>query len=79
MGLDANPQGHAPACRPLGLMLPASKQVSIRPFTHNEHERFLVVAYPYYASAISVMVGFVVFCAAFLYTGDRTSQSPVAK
>lgn len=45
-------------------------QVSIRPFTHSEYERFLVAAYPYYASALSVMVGFLMFCAAFLYSKD---------
>lgn len=49
-------------------------QVSIRPFTHNEYERFLVAAYPYYASALSVMVGFLVFCAAFLYSGKGASK-----
>lgn len=53
-----------------------SIQVSIRPFTHSEYERFLVAAYPYYASAVSVMVGFLIFCAAFLYTGDATSTPP---
>lgn len=46
------------------------RQVSIRPFTHSEYERFLVAAYPYYASALSVMVGFLMFCAAFLYSKD---------
>ena len=48
----------------------ANPQVSIRPFTHSEYERFLVAAYPYYASALSVMVGFLMFCAAFLYSKD---------
>lgn len=51
-------------------------QVSIRPFTHSEYERFLVAAYPYYASALSVMAGFLVFCAAFLYSKeDAPTQS----
>ncbi|CAN0082568.1 unnamed protein product [Laminaria digitata] len=54
----------------------ATDNVSIRPFTHSEYERFLVAAYPYYASSLSVMVGFLMFCAAFLYTGDGPAKSP---
>eukprot|EP00903_Cladosiphon_okamuranus_P011802 g11090.t1 len=56
--------------RPGYTVLSFSTQVSIRPFTHSEYERFLVAAYPYYASALSVMVGFLMFCAAFLYSKD---------
>ncbi|GFR51513.1 hypothetical protein Agub_g13928 [Astrephomene gubernaculifera] len=33
-------------------------QVPVRPFKHNEYERFLTCAYPYYASALSMMAGF---------------------
>ncbi|CAM9734956.1 unnamed protein product [Hapterophycus canaliculatus] len=58
--------------RPGYTVLSFSTQVSIRPFTHSEYERFLVAAYPYYASALSVMVGFLMFCAAFLYSKDDT-------
>lgn len=52
------------------------RQVSIRPFTHNEYDRFLLAAYPYYTSALSIMVGFIVFCAAFLFTGDDPKRPP---
>ena len=44
-----------------------SWQVSVRPFKHNEYERFLAPAYPYYASAFSMMTGFFVLSFYFLY------------
>lgn len=43
-------------------------QVPVRPFKHNEYERFLVCAYPYYASAISSMAAFFLVGWFFLYT-----------
>ncbi len=43
-------------------------QVPVRPFKHNEYERFLVCAYPYYASAISGMAAFFVLGFFYLYT-----------
>lgn len=42
-------------------------QVSLRPFKHDEYERFIPSAYPYYASAISMMAGIFVLSALFLY------------
>ena len=39
-----------------------------RPFRHDEYERFIVTAYPYYASIASMGVGFVVLGLAYLYT-----------
>ncbi|KXZ51811.1 hypothetical protein GPECTOR_11g252 [Gonium pectorale] len=42
-------------------------QVPVRPFKHNEYERFLVCAYPYYASAVSMMGGFFALGFFFLY------------
>lgn len=47
-----------------------SNQVSIRPFKHNEYERFIFSAYPYYTGAFSMMAGFFVFSVAFLYHRD---------
>ena len=44
-----------------------SWQVSVRPFKHNEYERFLLPAYPYYASAFSMMAGFCMLSFFFLY------------
>ncbi|CAM9249999.1 unnamed protein product [Ascophyllum nodosum] len=63
--------------RPGYTVLSFSTQVSIRPFTHNEYERFLVAAYPYYASALSVMAGFLMVCAAFLFTAERPKSKTV--
>jgi hypothetical protein len=45
-----------------------SSQVPVRPFKHNEYERFLLCAYPYYASALSVMGAFFAVGMFFLYT-----------
>jgi len=39
----------------------------VRPFRHNEYERFIESAYPYYASAFSMMVGLFLFSWFFLY------------
>eukprot|EP00466_Bigelowiella_natans_P004230 jgi/Bigna1/69572/fgenesh1_pg.9_\ len=41
--------------------------VSVKPYRHDEYDRFLLVAYPYYASAFSLMVGFLTFGVYFLY------------
>ncbi|KAL4458520.1 hypothetical protein ABPG75_013385 [Micractinium tetrahymenae] len=45
-----------------------TETVPIRPFKHNEYERFIVQAYPYYASCASMMAGFLAVGAFFLYT-----------
>jgi oligosaccharyltransferase complex subunit beta len=45
-----------------------SQQIPIRPFRHNEYERFIPQAYPYYASILSMMAGFFTLGFAFLYT-----------
>lgn len=42
--------------------------VSVRPFRHYEYERFIVQAYPYYASAASMMAGFFALGFFFLYS-----------
>jgi oligosaccharyltransferase complex subunit beta len=44
-----------------------SEQVSVRPFKHNQFERFIVAAYPYYSSVFSMMAGFFVFGVLFLH------------
>mmetsp|Transcript_26156 Transcript_26156/g.46525 ORF Transcript_26156/g.46525 Transcript_26156/m.46525 type:complete len:400 (+) Transcript_26156:3618-4817(+) len=44
--------------------------VPVRPLRHNEYERFLTAAYPYYSSVLSVLVGFVVFSFFFLFHKD---------
>lgn len=55
--------------RRLGLStVDSSTQVSVRPFRHNEYERFIECAFPYYASAFSMMAGVFVFSLVFLYS-----------
>ncbi len=51
-------------------VLHAETQVSIRPFKHNEYERFIFSAYPYYASALSATAAFLVFSILFIFTKD---------
>ncbi|GBF95806.1 hypothetical protein Rsub_08242 [Raphidocelis subcapitata] len=48
------------------------KVVPVRPFRHDEYERFLVAAYPYYASAASTMAAFFVLGWAYLYSPATT-------
>eukprot|EP00611_Tribonema_gayanum_P029963 TRINITY_DN818_c0_g2_i1.p1 TRINITY_DN818_c0_g2~~TRINITY_DN818_c0_g2_i1.p1 ORF type:complete len:484 (-),score=177.26 TRINITY_DN818_c0_g2_i1:41-1492(-) len=53
--------------RRVGLtVLLVSTQVSIRPYKHNEYERFIPSAYPYYAGALSLMGGFFIFTYVFI-------------
>lgn len=47
--------------------LSLSKQIPVRPFRHNEYERFLPAAYPYYGASFSMMAGFFIFSIAYLY------------
>ncbi len=51
-------------------ILHAETQVSIRPFKHNEYERFIFSAYPYYASAFSATIALFVFSIFFLFSSD---------
>ena len=45
-----------------------SVQIPVRPFRHDEFERFLSPAYPYYAGAFSVMAAFFLLGLTFLYS-----------
>ncbi|KAL5715155.1 Dolichyl-diphosphooligosaccharide--protein glycosyltransferase 48 kDa subunit [Ranunculus cassubicifolius] len=47
--------------------LSLAKQIPVRPFRHNEYERFLTAAFPYYGSSFSAMAGFFVFTIVYLY------------
>jgi len=47
-----------------------STQVSVRPFKHTEFERFIRSAFPYYASAFSMMIGVFLFSCVFLHYRD---------
>eukprot|EP00249_Psilotum_nudum_P014079 c24654_g1_i2 orf=471-1802(-) len=44
-----------------------SKQIPVRPFKHNEYERFIRAAFPYYGASFSMMFGFFIFSVIFLY------------
>eukprot|EP01138_Halocafeteria_seosinensis_P008082 gb/GECG01008258.1/.p1 GENE.gb/GECG01008258.1/~~gb/GECG01008258.1/.p1 ORF type:complete len:479 (+),score=57.05 gb/GECG01008258.1/:1-1437(+) len=57
--------------RPALTVLKEEDVVSVRPFWHNEFERFITTAYPYYAAGIMTMIGFVVTGYIFLYTEDK--------
>ncbi|KAM6591600.1 hypothetical protein CsatA_014205 [Cannabis sativa] len=47
--------------------LSLSKQIPVRPFNHNEYERFITTAFPYYGASFTTMVGFFIFSFIFLY------------
>ena len=53
--------------------LDIQQQVSVHPFRHNEFERFIDVAYPYYLSAFTIMAAFFIFGVLFLYQKDSSS------
>lgn len=67
--------------RPGYSVLHSETQVSIRPFKHNEYERFIFSAYPYYTSAFSAMIAFFVFSVFFLFSSNDKAIAidPVAK
>jgi oligosaccharyltransferase complex subunit beta len=47
-------------------VLHAETKVSLRPFKHDEYERFIFAAYPYYLSSLVMGIAFFVFSVAFL-------------
>ncbi|KAJ8763498.1 hypothetical protein K2173_002381 [Erythroxylum novogranatense] len=48
--------------------LSLSKQIPVRPYRHNEYERFIPAAYPYYGATFSMMAGFFAFTVVYLYS-----------
>lgn len=44
-----------------------ANKATVRPYMHNQFERFLPCAYPYYASVFASMGGFLIFSFYFLY------------
>ncbi|ONM52393.1 hypothetical protein Zm00014a_039795 [Zea mays] len=44
-----------------------TKQIPVRPYRHNEYERFITSAYPYYTASFSTMGAFFVFSFVYLY------------
>lgn len=57
--------------RPGYSVLHAETKVSLRPFKHDEYERFIFSAYPYYTSAISATIAFFVFSVFFLFSSEK--------
>ena len=55
------------------------EEVSVVPFRHNEYPRFLTAAYPYYASMISMIVGFLLFSLVHVFHKDVKAVSPEKK
>lgn len=51
------------------------QQVSVRPLEHTQYERFIRSAYPYYASAFSMMFGVVVFSFIYLYYKEALAST----
>lgn len=47
--------------------LQSATQVSVRPLTHTQYERFIPSAYPYYVSSFSMMLGVFLFAFVFLH------------
>ncbi|PWZ38464.1 Dolichyl-diphosphooligosaccharide--protein glycosyltransferase subunit [Zea mays] len=44
-----------------------TKQIPVRPYRHNEYERFITSAYPYYTASFSTMCAFFIFSLVYLY------------
>lgn len=50
------------------------ERVTVRPLRHDQYERFIVSAYPYYASSFSMLLGIFVFSFFFLYTKETEQK-----
>lgn len=48
--------------------------VAVRPFRHDEYERFITAAYPYYTGAFSMLAGVFIFSIFFMYNREPTSK-----
>jgi len=48
-----------------------SQKVSLHPYRHDEYERYIFAAFPYYTSAFSIMAAFFIFGIAFLYSTPK--------
>lgn len=52
-------------------VLHSEDAVSLRPFKHDEYDRYLFTAMPYYSSAFSALAAFFVFSTFFLFSTDK--------
>uniref|UniRef100_A0A2P2K1M0 Dolichyl-diphosphooligosaccharideprotein glycosyltransferase 48 kDa subunit n=1 Tax=Rhizophora mucronata TaxID=61149 RepID=A0A2P2K1M0_RHIMU len=55
------------SCTKCFWVLISGLQIPVRPYRHNEYERFIPAAYPYYGAAFSTMAGFFIFTVVHLY------------
>merc|ERR550532_2544874 len=53
----------------------STTQFSVRPWRHDQYERFISSAYPYYASSFSMMFGVVLFSVVFLHHKGPEAKS----
>jgi len=53
----------------------SATQVSVRPLTHTQYERFIPSAYPYYVSSLSMMLGVFLFSFVFLHYKEEPIRS----
>lgn len=53
----------------------STTQVSVRPLRHNEYERFIYSAYPYYLSAFLMMIYLYIFSFVYLYQQKEKRNS----
>eukprot|EP01110_Echinostelium_bisporum_P011911 TRINITY_DN6025_c0_g1_i1.p1 TRINITY_DN6025_c0_g1~~TRINITY_DN6025_c0_g1_i1.p1 ORF type:complete len:427 (-),score=152.90 TRINITY_DN6025_c0_g1_i1:14-1294(-) len=60
--------------RPGYTPLLAIERAPVRPFRHDQYERFIPSAFPYYAGAFSMLVGLFVFSVVFLYHKEDTRK-----
>jgi oligosaccharyltransferase complex subunit beta len=51
-----------------------SETVQVRPFRHDQYPRFITVARPYYTNLFSLMAGFFVLSAVFLFNRENVEK-----
>ena len=52
----------------------ASEIIVLKPYRHDEYERFIIGAWPYYSGVFSMMGGVIVFSGVWLWNKDPVSQ-----
>jgi oligosaccharyltransferase complex subunit beta len=60
-------------------VLHTEETISLRPYKHNEYDRFLLTAYPYYASAFSALAAFSVFSIFFMFSTNNQETDKKAE
>ncbi|KAJ3391606.1 hypothetical protein HDU92_008955 [Lobulomyces angularis] len=50
----------------------SESNVQVRPYRHNDYDRFLSSAWPYYTSVFSLMAGFLVVASIWLFNEEKT-------